>query len=304
MKLAFSPCCVATLFVDQYDSTTALVLSKLGIEVQTGKDFNCCGYPLKGFDYKAYIHLAARNLTIAEKRDADLLTSCACCYSSLKHVENLLHLNDSLRADVNRTLAKEGLRYTGAIAVRHLLEIIFNDIGISNLRVRLKKTLGGLKIATHHGCHLLRPGEIVGFDNPFSPVKFDQLVEATGAENVPWSAKPDCCGAPLVGINDALALDLARRKLESAKEAHADYLCSACPWCHLQFEKAQEVLLSEQGLDFQIPSLDYAQLLGLCLEVDEKSLGLERRDSADPHVRWTAKVNWRSAEPFRGGLHG
>lgn len=299
MKLAFSPCCVATVFVDQYDSATVMVLAKLGIEVQNGKDFNCCGYPVKGFDYKAYIHLATRNLALAEEQEAELLTACGCCYSSLKHVENLLKRNDSLRMEVNRTLKKEGLRYTGTIAVRHLLEIILSDIGIPELRVRLKKTLGGLKIATHYGCHLLRPGEIVGFDNPFSPVKFDLLVEATGAESIPWSAKPDCCGAPLVGINDALALGLVRRKLESAKEAEADYLCSACPWCHLQFEKAQEILRSECALDLRIPSLTYAHLLGLCLGIDEESLGLGRRNAHDLHSHWAPRVTWSGMETSR-----
>jgi len=41
-------------------------------------------------------------------------------------------------------------------------------------------------------------------------VLFDELVMATGAESLAWPLKLECCGAPLLGVNDGLALELTR----------------------------------------------------------------------------------------------
>src|SRR5208337_8295 len=210
MNLAFFPCCISAAFLEKYETATRVVMAELGIEVQSRRDFNCCGYPLKGCNYGAYIHLSAKNLALAEKYGFYLFTPCGCCYGSLKHVETLLKQNSCLRDDVNSALAGEGLEYAGTTAVKHVLEVLLENVGIEKLQTRLEKRYQGVKVATHYGCHLLRPRKIVNFDNPFRPVKFDQLVEATGAESIPWSEKLECCGAPLLGVNDTVALSLTR----------------------------------------------------------------------------------------------
>ena len=66
MNLAFFPCCISSAFLEQYETATRVVMAELGIEVQSRKDFNCCGYPLKGCNYGAYIHLSAKNLALSE----------------------------------------------------------------------------------------------------------------------------------------------------------------------------------------------------------------------------------------------
>ena len=273
MNLAFFPCCISSAFLEQYETATRVVMAELGIEVQGRRDFNCCGYPLKGCNYGAYIHLSAKNLALSEKHGFYLMTPCGCCYGSLKYVETLLKQNSSLRDDVNSALSREGLEYAGTTVVKHVLEVLLEEVGIEKLQSRLEKKYQGVKVATHYGCHLLRPGKIVNFDNPFRPVKFDQLVKATGAESIPWSEKLECCGAPLLGVNDPVAFSLTGAKLGSAKRAKADYICSACPCCHFQFEKAREVLLSEHGVDFKLPSITYIQMLGVCLGIEERLLG-------------------------------
>ncbi|MFZ2445698.1 MAG: CoB--CoM heterodisulfide reductase iron-sulfur subunit B family protein [Syntrophobacteraceae bacterium] len=300
MKLVFFPCCISSAFLDRYESTTQTVLAELGIAVHSSKEFNCCGYPLKGCNYSAYIHLAAKNLAIAESKGVRLLTPCGCCFGSLKHVESLLRGNAALRADVNKALAKEGLQYSGTAKVKHVLEILLEDVGIENLKARIDRKHKGLKIATHYGCHLLRPREIVNFDNPFRPVKFDQLVEVTGAESVDWSEKLECCGAPLLGVNRPLSMSLTRTKLGSAKRAGADYICSACPCCHIQIEKVREELLAEHGVIFRLPSITYLQLLGICLGVDERDLGLNERDPVDLNALCAIRHLRGGPEALRG----
>lgn len=80
MSLAFFPCCVASDFVDHAQVAARLVVDKLGVEIEDGAEFNCCGYPYKGIDFKAFILLSGRNLALAEKNGADLVTTCGCCY--------------------------------------------------------------------------------------------------------------------------------------------------------------------------------------------------------------------------------
>jgi len=274
MSLVFFPCCVSSSFTSQCESAARVVVDKLGVEIQNGSEFNCCGYPYKGIDFNAFILMSGRNLALAEKKGADLVTNCACCYGTLKLAKSILKQKLSLLEYVNNALKKEGLAYTGKSTVKHLLDILFEDPGIPVLKTRLNGTLHGLRAAAHYGCKVLRPDDVVDFDDPLSPSKFDKLIEATGAEPVQWLRKLDCCGAPLIGINDATAMNLAKNKLESAMQAKADILCTACPCCYLQFKRARGTLAIETGSEEYISVLAFVQLLGLALGVDRNVLGL------------------------------
>jgi heterodisulfide reductase subunit B len=119
---------------------------------------------------------------------------------------------------------------------------------------------------------------VVGFDNPVAPSLFDQLVEATGAESIDWPMKLECCGAPLWGVNDRLSMDLTLKKLTDGKKSGADYVCTACPYCHLQFDQVQKMILSQRNLNHPLPSVIYPQLLGLTLGIDRKTLGMEKNE--------------------------
>jgi heterodisulfide reductase subunit B len=138
------------------------------------------------------------------------------------------------------------------------------------------KTFKGLNIATHYGCHALRPSPVVQFDDPVAPSIFDRLVEATGAKSISWVTQLQCCGAPLWGINDELSMDLTDKKLEDARQSGAHYLCAACPYCQIQFDTVQEMIRSRRGGNHHLPSVLYPQLLGLSLGIDGEALGLKK----------------------------
>jgi heterodisulfide reductase subunit B len=69
----------------------------------------------------------------------------------------------SLRNEINLTLEKEGLQYEGDIGPKHLLQVLYDDIGVETIKDMVVNAFDGLKIATHYGCHLLRPREVVQF---------------------------------------------------------------------------------------------------------------------------------------------
>ena len=68
-------------------------------------------------------------------------------------------------------------------------------------------------------------------------------------------------------------MDLTRRKLDDAHRAGAAYICTACPYCQLQFDHVQKTMVSKNGNE-ALASIVYPQLLGLCLGIDEETLGI------------------------------
>lgn len=275
MKYALFLGCQIPARLTHYESSARAVLRRLRVDLVDVREFNCCGYPARNFDFRAFVLSSARNLALSAREDLNLMTLCKCCYGSLKKVDQLMREDASLREEINATLHKEGLKYEGDIEVRHFLSVLYDEVGIDSIKEKVGRTFGNLNIATHYGCHALRPSEIVHFDDPVAPSIFDQLVEITGAKSIRWPRQLECCGAPLWGINDELSMDLTEKKLIDGKQAGANYICTACPYCQIQFDAVQGFILSTRDVDHHLPAVLYPQLLGLSLGIDKETLGLK-----------------------------
>ncbi len=278
MKYALFLGCNIPIRLKQYETSSRAVLHALGVTLVDIPEFNCCGYPLRNIDLKAFVLSAARNFALAEQQNLNLLVLCKCGYGTFRMAEHLMQENAPLRAEMNAVLAKEGLKYEGDIQVKHLLSVLFHDVGTEVISEKVTMPYENLKIATHYGCHALRPSKIVQFDDPVSPSLFDQLVGVTGAESVDWSSKLDCCGGPLLGTHDALSLDFTQKKLTDAKRAGANYITTGCTFCQVQFDTVQKRMGSERGLNHHLPSILYSQLLGLCMGIKKDALGLDSNE--------------------------
>ena len=276
MKFASFIGCNIPARVSQYADATEAVFEKLDIELVEFDEFACCGYPVRNVDQRAFVLSAAKNLAAAEAAGLDIMTMCKCCFGSLKKAEAVLSRDQGLKAEVNTILAKEKLHYEGRVQVNHLLPVLHRDVGLENLKQLISKSYSGLQIAVSYGCHALRPSKLTGFDDPVSPLLFEELVEITGAYSVDWTRKLDCCGAPLTGINDRLAMDMALKKFASAKEAGADFLCTACPYTHLQFDWVQHRMAADTDNWEAVAPILYPQLLGLSMGIDAQVLGLSK----------------------------
>ncbi len=274
MKFALFEGCNIPARVTQYADATKAVFNKLDIELVELSQFNCCGYPVRNIDQRAFILSAAKNLALAETAGLELMAMCKCCYGSLKKAEYALNSDHDLKQEINAVLAKEKLHYAGHVRINHLLTVLHGEVGLEALKPLILKTYNGLQIAVSYGCHALRPSKITGFDDPVAPTLFDELVEITGAYSVDWSRKLDCCGAPLTGVNDSLAMDMALNKINSARQAGAHYICTACPYTHLQFDWVQNEMAGRSGDWEPLAAILYPQLLGLSMGIDEQTLGL------------------------------
>jgi heterodisulfide reductase subunit B2 len=280
MKYALFLGCNIPARLEQYETASRAVMSRLGVGLIDYREFTCCGYPLRNIDRKAYLLSAAGNLALAERDGVNIMALCKCCFGTLKEAQYILGRQDTLRREINDLLKSRDLSYEGQVEVKHFLSVLYHDVGVDALKKKISKKMKDLKIATHYGCHALRPSKVTQFDDPVAPTLFDELVVATGAKSVEWSEKLNCCGAPLMGVNDGVSMDLTRKKLDSGRESGADFLCTACPYCQLQFDQVQAMMAVNSGTGETLPSILYAQLLGFCMGVDEKSLGLQKNQVA------------------------
>jgi len=273
MKYALFLGCNIPARVVQYETAARAVMRKLGVQLVDNRDFKCCGYPVRNLDRKAFLLSASENLARAEKLGLNIMALCKCCFGSLKEAQSFLKEDGDLQEEIKHALAQKGLQYEGKFEVKHFLSVLYHDVGLDEIKSNVSQSYSGLKIATHYGCHALRPSKVTGFDDPVAPSLFDKLVEVTGAQSVDYKGKLECCGAPVLGVNDDLSMDIMAKKLTNGKQAGADYLCAACPYCQLQFDHVQKMMMSRNGSE-ALASIVYPQLLGLCMGIDEDTLGI------------------------------
>jgi CoB--CoM heterodisulfide reductase subunit B len=273
------------------EKATRAVFSELGMVAQDLDGFTCCPEKsmIKNADHDLWLVMAARNLALAEDAGLDLVTPCNGCFGTLKGAQHILQQHPAKLAMVNERLAKVGRAYRGTIDVKHLLGALWDDFGPQTLQQRVSHPLTGLRIAVHHGCHLMRPGKELGFDDPFAPKKFDQLVEALGGVSVDYNTKHLCCGGLLARSDDqSQAEQMCRMKLSELSRLQVDCLTTTCPSCTMQYEY-QQANFARQGETYNVPVLSYTELLGLALGLEPEALGISaHRIATDAFFgRWT-----------------
>lgn len=271
MRYAYYPGCSLGATAREYDSSLRAVCQRLGVELSEIEDWNCCGAtPAATIDPLLALALAARDLAAVERQGLTMMTPCPACYKNMRKANAALASDEELRRRVNETLGEHPLR--GHPEVRHPLDIIVNDVGLDSIPV--EKPLAGLKVACYYGCLITRPRD--GFDSPENPQSMDRLVEALGAEAVPFPYKTKCCGGAIFLPKAELSLELTGKVLASAQAAGANCVVVGCPFCHLLLDMYQGKVEAHTGHAFGLPVFYFSQLMGLALGVDEKELGLER----------------------------
>jgi heterodisulfide reductase subunit B len=165
-------------------------------------------------------------------------------------------------------------QYRGTVRVRHLLDVLVNDLGLDLIRDYVERPLRRLRVACYYGCLLTRPPKVVAFDDPEHPTALDRLMAAIGAVPVEWPAKTECCGAGLSLTSPDVMRHTAFRVLEMAERAGADCVAVACPLCQSNLDLRQDESARAAVREISLPVFYFTQLLGLALGLEPKSLGL------------------------------
>ncbi len=271
---AYYPGCSLTTSARAYCSSIEQVVEVLGLKLEEVDDWNCCGATeyISVSQLPAYA-LIARNLALAAQQDEHtLIAPCSACYLNLRRVEDYMGHYPDIGNRVNRALAAGGLHYEpGTLRVRHLLDVIVDDVGYEAIAEKVKTPLKGLQVAPYYGCLLTRP-KVEGQD-PEYPTHMDKLLRILGATVVDFPLKTHCCGGHMTQISEETAYELMRRILHNAVEYKADAIATICPMCQLNLDAFQPQVNSMFGTDFKMPILFFTQLMGLAFGITEDKLG-------------------------------
>jgi heterodisulfide reductase subunit B len=265
--------CAIPYRVAAFEISARKVLGKLGVELVEMPEFNCCGLPLDPVSHETMLILAARNLALAEQKGLDIITLCPGCAGTLKKVNKMLNEDKALRDEINCHLKEAGLEFKGSVNAKHFMQVLVEDVGLEKIKNSVIKPLTLLKVAEHNGCHILRPKKFIGFDDPEDPKSLKTLIEMTGATCLDYMDETECCGAPSVGVNDKIALQLAREKLNHIKDVNAQAMITICPFCHIMYDTNELRIEKMFNEKYGIPVLHYPQLLGLAMGMKPEELG-------------------------------
>jgi len=276
MRYLYYTGCTIPARMNNYDASARQVAKALNIELIELQNAVCCGtVNIKSVDIKTWLSLGAYNLALAEKDDMDLVTLCNGCFSTLKDSKHILDSKSNLKNEINEILSETNLIYNGTIKVKHFIEVLYTDLGIDFIKNKIVNPLDNLKVAIHYGCHAIRPSDVANLDDPENPKILENLTRITGAKPIEWRFKDQCCGGPILGINEDLSLKMVRNKFIGAKEAGADCFITICPFCAVQLDVMQMKVEQKYNEKYEIPVLYYTQLLGLALGINPELLGFD-----------------------------
>ena len=260
MKFSYYPGCTLknkAKDLDKYARASAL---KLGFELEEIENWQCCGgvYPL-GSDEIATKLSSIRVLNDAKEKGQALVTLCSACHHVVKRVNNDMKNNEDIRQRANNYMGLE-TPYLGETDVFHFLEVLRDKIGFDKLKEMVTNPLTGKKIGAYYGCLLLRPGKVLGFDDPENPSIIEDFIKAIGAEPVIYPYRNECCGGYISLKEGKMAESMCEKITDSAKGFGADMLITACPLCMYNLNKK---------CGNQIPVYYFTELLAEALSVKE-----------------------------------
>ena len=267
-KLDYYPGCTLKTKAKNFEDAAFASLTALDVELVELPRWNCCGavYNLSSDDL-AHQLAPVRSLIRAKEQGAKrLVTLCAFCYNTLKRA-NLLMVQDDEKRDALNSFMEEEPDYQGEVEVKHLLEVLRDDIGWERIAQQVKTPLEGLRVAAYYGCTLLRPQD-AAIDDVERPTVLQDLLRALGATVVEFPFSTECCGSYQIVTNPGYVETCVHDILSSATREGTEALVLSCPLCDYNLGQRQRELAAKHS-DFQkLPLLYFTQLMAVAFGCD------------------------------------
>ena len=231
MKYSYYPGCTLKNKAQDLDAYARASAIALGFELEEIEEWQCCGgvYPL-GTDEIASKLSSVRTLNAAKEKGQDLVTLCSACHHVVKRVNDDMRNVEDIRTRANNYMQLEE-PYAGETEVLHFLEVLRDRVGFDKLKEKVVNPLKGKKIGAYYGCLLLRPGKVLGFDNPENPTIIEDFIRAIGATPVVYPYRNECCGGYISLKEKDMAKNMCDKIIDSAEGFGAEMLITACPLC-------------------------------------------------------------------------
>lgn len=237
MTYSYYPGCTLKTKGKDLDRYGRFAAEKLGVTLEEIADWQCCGgaYTMARDEIASKLS-AVRALASARDAGNDVVTLCSACHNVLKQVNNDMKADENINFKANNYLKLE-TPYNGETNVIHYLELLRDKIGFDKVAQAVTKPFAGKKIAAYYGCLLLRPGKVLQMDNAENPKIIEDFIKAVGAEPVVYPMRNECCGGYVTLEDKQLAAKKSAAVLESAKNAGAELIVTACPLCLYNLNK-------------------------------------------------------------------
>ncbi len=265
MKVSYFPGCTLRTKAKKLDEYARKCAELLGVELCEIEDWQCCGgVYVTAKDEIASKLSSVRALVSARDAEQPLVTVCSACHNVIKQTNHEIQTNEDFANKVNLYLSQDkdaSAPYTGDVQVLHYLELLRDTVGFDKIKEAVKNPLKGQKIAAYYGCLLLRPGKVMGFDDPENPTIIEDFIRALGAEPVIYPARNECCGG-YIALEDAEAAKKRSNAVSRSAANHgAERMVTACPLCKYNLEKNGS----------EIPVVYFTELLAEALGVKEET---------------------------------
>ena len=296
MKVAYWPGCVSRGFTPELHGSMAQVAPLLDIELVELDRAACCGAGvIAEHNQELADTLNGRTFALAQQvAGTDVMMNiCSTCQGAQTECQERLDANAEYRSLINESLSTEGLSYESDVLTnKNFLWLLVEDIGLDELRSRVKRPLTNLKVGPFYGCYIVRPVERLGIDDERPRDTYLALViEALGGTVIEYAGSHKCCGFPIITMNKEASLKQAGRHLGDALDAEADCVVTPCPLCHLNLDLQQPLAARIAGRELGMPVLHLPQLVGLALGLSPKELGMGRHIVKPQSViDWTTSV--------------
>jgi succinate dehydrogenase / fumarate reductase, cytochrome b subunit len=296
MKVAYWPGCVSRGFAPELHGSMARIAPLLDIELVELDRASCCGAGvIAEHNQELADTLNARTFALAQQEIANgaelMMNICSTCQGAQSECQERLDGNTLYRDHVNHTLAAEGLTYEKGIANKHLLWLLVEEMGLDEVRRRVKRPLTDLRVGPFYGCYIVRPTDRLAIDAEHPRDTYlHQLIDALGGTVVDYAGQYKCCGFPIITMNKEASLKQAGRHLGDAADAGADCLVTPCPLCHLNLDLQQPAAAAVVGRPLNMPVLHLPQLLGLALGLEPKELGMGKHV-----VKPSSVIDWSTS---------
>jgi len=295
-KVAYWPGCVSRGFTPELHGSMAKVAPLLDLEL-VELDRACCtgAGVIAEHNQELADTLNARTFALAQQeisKGAELMMNiCSTCQGAQSECQERLDASAEYRAQVNQTLAPEGLEYTAGITNKNFLWMLVEEIGLDVLETKVTRPLTDLKVGPFYGCYIVRPVTRLGIDDERPRDTYlPQVIQALGGTVIDYAGSHKCCGFPIITMSTETSLKQAGRHLGDAKDANADCLVTPCPLCHLNLDLQQPLAAKAVGRTLDMPVLHLPQLVGLALGLSPKELGLQRHV-----VKPTTVIDWTTS---------
>lgn len=258
MIYSYYPGCTLRTKAKDLDDYARASAKALGFQLEELENWQCCGgvYPL-GSDEIASKLPSVRALNAAKEKGQDLVAVCSACYHVLKRVNDDMANVEDIQTRANNYMALEQ-PYKGETQVLHFLEVLRDRIGFDELKKKVVNPLTGRKIGAYYGCLLLRPSNVMAFDDAENPTILEDFIRALGATPVVYPYRNECCGGYISLKEKELANQMCDKITDSAAGFEAECLVTACPLCKYNLAKSGK-----------LPIVYFTELLAEALGVKE-----------------------------------